>query len=543
MQISTLPDNLIYLIEEYNNNVKTDVNNNRYSAKQQELWAPKGKCKAITQQSIGTDSDNCLRLLKECGFDGEPVSSQKISIVRKWFESTNGHLFTPQKDILRLTLFFCLDFYHAIHLVLKAGFEQYLFEQDSDWKYLCGSSYIEILSKYQNEENEETLQKKLREFSNQINIEELFQLFEDHWHFSSENGYCKDALKALSEKIIIGKYVLHANHDPLITTLAEQERKLIEQIKYGTPETQEDLWRKRSIWQVLQDDLDDLYFTIEKTRFSHAEIEQDYLRLFGDLIISQIEFQTAIKLAELRIGLIRKNPGISEEDLQKEMLKTQTRLNSELEEIKLKESIAKDRVCVEAWSTSGIPMDREQISQEIALCKTEISKIRKMVHPDHLHNNPEYANLSKKHKKELEDILLDSLKITPAELGFPPSFGRRDMRSLEGLRQVRRRIEIILKINNIQVDLQYQIQGETIEEQIEWLEREIKLLENRINITKGQLSAMLTNTEVQAKKNLLSKPDQQADFRKQMQEQNDKLEKVSKDKIKELAELEKGRQK
>ena len=142
---------------------------------------------------------------------------------------------------------------------------------------------------------------------------------------------------------------------------------------------------------------------------------------------------------------------------------------------------------------------------------------------------------------ELKDILLDALKITPAELGFPPTYEPRDMRSLEGLRQVRRRVEIILKINNIQVDLQYQIMGETITDQLNWLEKEIKLLENRLNTAKGQLATMLNNSEMMAKKALIESSEKQKEFREEMEKQNLQLEQENEKLEQELEQLKKAR--
>ena len=157
------------------------------------------------------------------------------------------------------------------------------------------------------------------------------------------------------------------------------------------------------------------------------------------------------------------------------------------------------------------------LDEEKEQCKREIREIRKMVHPDVLMHNPEYAKLNEEQKKELEEILLDALKISTSELGYPPNFAYHDMRSLEGLRQVRRRVEAILKMNNIRVDLQYQIQGETIHEQIAWLEKEITLLENRINAAKGQLAAMISDKDIQSKRRLLNSQEKQEQFIQSME--------------------------
>jgi hypothetical protein len=305
---------------------------------------------------------------------------------------------------------------------------------------------------------------------------------------------------------------------------------LIDQARFGTQEEQDSLWRKRCIWQMLLDNLDDVYIEIENTRLKNAETEQDYLRLFGQDIIQQTELEAEIYLLEMQIALRRINPDISEEELEKKILEKEQELQNQLHELKLKEAYSQETSLMEAWQQMGVPMEKSKLDEEKDLCKKEIRAIRKLVHPDILMNNPVYQDLSQEQKDELEEILLDSLKISFSELGYPPSFAYHDMRSLEGLRQVRRRVETILKMTHIQVDLQYQIEGENIIEQINWLEKEIIFIENQINAAKGQLTGMLTNPEIQAMKVLLQDESKQKLFAEQMRLRIDELQ-AKKDKL------------
>ena len=543
MRYTTLMDDIIFRMDEYHKSFAEDDENNRYPVKQRETWAPKGKSKAITQQSLGCDSENCIRLLKECGFDGEPVCSQKNSTTRKWFESTNGHTFPPPNDIMRLAIFFNLDIYESLHLVLKAEFEKYLIEGDKEWAYLKGTPFMELISFYQDDKNEDKLLSVFHDFRDKYDSDKTYALFEEHWHFASVNGYNRNSFSSLINQYFLAKLIFSKNNSQKIKNLAEQEKKLIAQMKFGTPETQETLWRKRCIWQVLLDDLDDVYFDIEKGRLRNAEVEQEYLRLFGDVIIIQIGLETTVKLLEMRIAYKRKEPELTDKELDQKILEIQNKLFEELEELKLKKAVALDQTTMEAWSKCGVPMDGEMLNEEISLCKKEIRTIRKLVHPDILMNNPEYKNLTDEQKMELEEILLDALKIAPSELGYPPNFAYHDMRSLQGLQQVRMRIESILKINNIEIDLKYQIQGETVQEQIDWLEREIKMLENSLNSAKGQLNALLTDPEIQSKAVLLKNKNQQEEFRIKMEERNRTLLERSTDLEREWEEIQKDKSK
>ena len=515
-------EDLKYRLREYNESFKAEEES-RYPKRQREIWAPEGRCQAITQSSFGYDHENCLRLLAECGYDGAPVSSQKANTTRRWFEDSNGHIFPPQKDMLRTALFFCLDFYTLLHWVLKADFEEFLVKGDERFSPGTGDSLLNIITSYNEEARQGYLQDAFGEYHQQLNKEALFLLFEEHWHLAKTAGYSKENFPTLIENLFMENLLCYENHSKKVENFSEYQRNLIEQTQTGTPEDQDTLWRSRFTWQTSLDALDSIYIEIENTRLKNAEVDQAYLRQFGTLIIEQTELQTEIIILQTRLSHVRLNPKITEEELDEKVRETQEKLEQELADLRLKEARSKVDYLNQVWEAFGVPMEPGALEKEKAECKREIRAIWNMIYPDHLMHNPEYAKLNDEQKKELEEILLESLKIDPDEMGYPPNYAYHDMRSLEGLRQVRRRVETILKMNNIRVDLQYQIQGETIQEQIAWLEEEIRLLENRINAAKGQLAAMLTDDDTKSKRALLANEEKQASFTKEMTEKNEEL--------------------
>jgi hypothetical protein len=506
-------------LTEYNDSFKSDAES-RYPKRQREVWAPSGRCQAITQSTFGYDHEACLRLLEECGYDGAPVSSQKANTTRRWFEDSNGHIFPPRKDVLRVGLFFCLDFYTLLHWVLKSDFEEYLVKGDERFSPGTGQSLLNIIVSYNEEPSwHNYFQDTLAAYQHQLDRESLFMLFERHWHLASTAGYNRNNFSTLIEDLFMENLLCYPNNSEKVDNFGAYQKKIIEQAQAGTREDQDALWRNRCVWQTLLDELDTTYVDIENARLKNAEVDQAYLRQFGPIIIQQTELETEIRLTDLRLFYLRKEPGITEEELDEKIRDTQQKLEREMADLKLRGAQAQGSVLVQAWSDFGVPMEPEDLDKEKEECKREIREIRKMVHPDVLMHDPVYAKLNDEQKKELEDIMLEALKIHSSELGYPPNFAYHDMRSLEGLRQVRRKVEAILKVNNIQVDLRYEIQGETIQEQIAWLNEEITLLENRLNAAKGQLAAMLADKDVKSKRRLLDDKEKRAEFEQQMEEE------------------------
>ncbi|WP_116223699.1 hypothetical protein [Pelolinea submarina] len=509
-------EDLRYRTDEYNDSFNTEEEN-RYPKKQKELWAPINRNKAITQSSFGYDHENCLRLLAENGYDGEPVSSRKMNTARRWFEDSKDHNFPPQEDVLRMGIFFCLDFYTLLHWVLKADFEEFLIKGDEEFKVNVGESILAIIEKY-NLNEKLIFQSKLKEFQKSLDKRTLYLLFEDHWHLASTEVLNFKNFSAVIDDFFKEDLIYYENYSEKITNFANYQKEIIRESQFGSNDDQETLWRYRGIWQTLTEDLDTIYIDIENTRLKNADVEQNYLKKFGALIIELTEQENDAKLNNERLSVVLRSPRyLSDEEIEKQVFETREKLKQDLADLKLKEASAKRNSLMDEWKSQGIPVSPEQLAKEKEQCKKEIRDIRKMIYPDVLIHDPVYAKLSKEQQEELKDILIEALKIDNSELGYPPNFVNHDMRSLEGLRNVRRRIEEILNMKNIQIDLRYEIQGETIYEKIAWLENEIVILKNRLNAAKGQLTAMLTDVGIQSKLALLNNQDKQEMFTEKME--------------------------
>lgn len=428
-------------------------------------------------------------------------------------------------------IFFCLDFYTLLHWILKADFEEFLIKGDEDFKVNAGESVLVIIEKYN--QNEELLfQSKLKEFQKNLDKRTLYQLFEDHWQLASTEVLNFKNFSAVIDDFFKEDLIYYENHSEKITNFANYQKEIIRESQFGSNDDQETLWRYRGIWQTLMEDLDTTYIDIENTRLKNADVEQNYLKKFGALIIELTEQENEIKLNNERLSVVLRSPKYqTNQEIEKQVFETLEKLKQDLVDLKLKEASAKRNSLMDEWKSQGIPVSPEQLAKEKEQCKKEISEIRKMIYPDLLKHDPVYAKLSKEQKEELENILIEALKIDNSELGYPPNFVNHDMRSLEGLRNVRRRIEGILHGKNIHVDLRHEIQGDTIFEKIAWLENEIVILKNRLNAAKGQLTAMLTDVGIQSKLALLNNQDKQEVFIEKMEKKIASLNEELKKKI------------
>ncbi len=96
MTYANFVEDLKYRLMEYNDSVKSE-GESRYPKRQREIWAPSGRCQAITQSTFGYDHEDALRLLEEFGYDGAPVSSQKPTPPGAGLKTAMDISFLPKK--------------------------------------------------------------------------------------------------------------------------------------------------------------------------------------------------------------------------------------------------------------------------------------------------------------------------------------------------------------------------------------------------------------------------------------------------------------
>ena len=171
-----------------------------------------------------------------------------MNTARRWFEDSKDHNFPPQIDVLRMGIFFCLDFYTLLHWVLKADFEEFLIKGDEEFKVNVGESILVIIEKYNL--NEKLLfQSKLKEFQKNLNKRTLYLLFEDHWHLASTEVMNFKNFSAVIDDFFKEDLIYYENHSEKIINFANYQKEIIRESQFGSNDDQETLWRFRGIWQ------------------------------------------------------------------------------------------------------------------------------------------------------------------------------------------------------------------------------------------------------------------------------------------------------
>lgn len=508
-----------YLLkDDLDDSMKSYDENPEITENQRKTWFRKeGQKKTIKQPMLGKyDPDknpNPLYLLKIDGYNDELVGSLKCRSVESYWNYNTNHVFPPLKDLIFFALFMHYSFYRIVALVLKGMWEYYYGHEKNGWRANVGKDLIDILLGKDNF--------VMREANNTFNpdTKELFDMFEQHYNLASSAGYTKESFDTLVQEMIRNELHWCSNDSAELDHFSTEEVKRINYLKEGTPNQREEFWRARCEWTQILLQMDEITLSLESQRLKNAEINRKWLRIFGKNYLEMQEEIIRFHNLERRFLLLKASSrGLTRDELEKQVEEHEKKSRKKLEDDETR--ILIDFIDREFTENSHIISEQELVDYKNE-CKQILRKIYKLLYPDTIKHNDAYQNLSENQKQELESILHKALEISPEELGYPEGSLHSDIRSKEGLLNVLNKIKFIFKNAGIDVKAEMVIQGDTLKEQLHWLNREIQSLEDAIERSRTLLHGMLEDDEVKQREAMLKVPDQHSQILEDMKKETE----------------------
>jgi hypothetical protein len=401
-----------------------------------------------------------------------------------------------------------LDLYRISALVLKGEWEVFFAKSVNNYRANTGNRLIDILK--------DGTDHAMREANNRFNpdTQALFDALEYHQKLASSVGYSIRTFDSMIQNMLKKELHWQPNGGRSIAAYAEAEQKRLALLREGTMAEQEAFWIARMSWLQIQSDLDDIYLQIENHRLKNREIERRWLCIFGtqEIDLQAMTFKS-IDL-ERRLMLLQANPGMNAEQLETAVKDEEEKHRRHQRELKTNAIIAG---LLEKPHIEGVPASKEMLLDHQKECKRLIRRIYKLIHPDSLETHPRFSALSDKQKEELNQFLLACLEPDSAELGFPKGFMNADMRSPEGLERVLARILEVLVNAGLETPTGVTIQGETLTEQLSWLNREKVRLEKDRAIALERLHVIADDPEIKRKNVLLDLTEKHQEIKEEMQ--------------------------
>lgn len=524
MNYHFLADDLDFLNDNY------DMNPNR-SPRQLAEYPKPSKGKSISHDQYGRETDSGkppLVLFADDGYDDEPVGSLGYKAARAFWYMAGDHIFPPMTDLVRLAFFFHLEIHQAAFLVLKGEWERY-FARDNGYKTGMGEKFTDIMT-IQPDENRlqqftvETtaiyeaivsLYNKVHNASSEnVGVsnaqEELARLNQLHYNFYDAKGF-----DALIHEMILNKLYLQAIDASTPRDFFEKKRNELETLQNGTPAQQQEFWVAKCAWIELQEQLGDVLLTVEQSRLRNAHIVTDFLKIFGELFVALQELVIQVRSLEHRIMLKETKPDLTEKEVIEALRSQEEQDLKTLEKLKYDVEMA-PWIEGEQPKTGGV-IDNNVLQEYLRQIKKTLREIFFLIHDDYLQNHPAYNRLTdaqKIHLKELMQRVLEIKKET--ELGYQEGTVGYENRSLGELLDILAKAKIILSHAGLDISVEYVIQGDTVTQRIQWLEKEITRLEKGIRDAQANLISLNADRDVREKKAILDCPAQHERVKSEM---------------------------
>ena len=492
--ISLLKDDLDGYLKGWKENVAA-------TEAQQLKWPQNQK---ISRKLLGKDENNSLRLLIEDGGDGKTVGSVTANTARCFFWDADGstrHVFPPDKDLIRLGKFLHLGLYATLALVLKAQWELFFSKIKDCEKKPDYRSLFEMLKNDVEDAKKYSLDFNLGQ-NKRLGINELFDELEKIGNMVSEEGHDQNSFESLIHQMILDNVHLISPDSDEFKAFIKRQEKEVNLLKGASDELAETFWLKKCIYHECESELGRLLLDRENIRLENANINNKWLSIFGEFYLPLKELEYQYYALQRRIQLIEElGPQITPEELFD--IENQKLREEERKIQKLKEAIA----FAQLPDIEGITASEEQISAYEAEALKVLREIWKLTHEDVINTE----KFTEKQKRQLRGYFDQVMEIRSSEKGLIK-------RSLSVLLDILAKAKSIWEYMGLEVRAESIIAGETLQDQIAWLDNRISSLEVQIQNLRNELLNMINDKDIKEKHACLSSDEQIEKIKVQMKD-------------------------
>ncbi len=169
----------------------------------------------------------------------------------------------------------------------------------------------------------------------------------------------------------------------------------------------------KELWRYKTDELSEYLFNLEKKKRLYTNLENRYLRIFGDQEMKKVNWTNRVKKLDAVVRLMEEFPDLSYRELLIMVNEIFNEALKEKAELKNKINRSQNILDISSFPELATAVSNELKSNYIAECKQLLRKLYLLLHSD---TCPSYANLSEKKKKQINGLWLKLMKTTNGEL-------------------------------------------------------------------------------------------------------------------------------
>jgi len=461
--------------------------NPRVSEAQRKVWPES----ALPHAAWGADDPGCLRLLEEDGHDGEPVGSLGKDLAVRFFSATE-HVAPPERDLVRFGVFCRLGFFRTLHLVVKNRWEDWVL-REKGWTEPRPPPYAEALTRFE----EGALARLVDGFrlglAEAATTDAIHALLEEHGRLASGLGFDRRRLSALVDQMVLSRvHYCGAGSAELDSFEARQEHE-IALLRSAAREEESEFWMKKSSWLSMQSELEDKLLLREEIRLRNFNVSMEWMSLFGPAYLALLDAQRLCHELETRIAIRSAEPSLGDEEIER---RVQESLREELASFeKLKEDARRASSLARLQGTGDEFLSGEKADRYRDEAKKLIREIWRLTHPDALD-----AAFTDSQRERLRAYLEQVVQIRRSEALL-------DVRAISVLTDILERVRELYDVMGLDLEPKSVIRGETLADQIAWLEGQIRELEDQAREVMAEIQALSMDPDIREKRASMASED------------------------------------
>ena len=454
-------------------------------------------------KTYSTSKDDLIRIIEASAAHDDAATPGRTVLAKLTYGE--DHEFPDSEALVALLGGLEVDLYRTLALVLKADWEKTYACSCKKWAPRSGRPLMPIFTEVQ--------ERDVRAADFNPDTQSLFSLLTAQNYLAEQQGYSMAEFDTLIQQMILSELHLDRNDGPEIATFAAAETARLVMLETASPEEQQAFWSARCRWTQVQESLDELHVQIENRRLRNAETRRAYLALFGkDEVVLQEAVYRHCDLNRRKL-LLEANPELTAAQLDDLVETEEERHRKELDDLIFCVTMAP---ALEKRFHAGGKLDFDAMREYKARATRLLRELRMKIHPDHLRNDSAYRKLTDRQRKELDALLHAAIEVNLDELGVPPGFIEHDMRSVAAMEAALAKVDALLRNAGIDTRIELVIQGETLRDQLAWLQKACQSIDRRIGTARTELHALATDTDAGRMQAVLDSPDQHERIRQEL---------------------------
>ena len=275
-----------------------------------------GQYKELTLQMLGncqlSDKEDCLRLSIKDDWDGDYVGSVSPEMAERY---GNPHfpVWPYDRDIFRISLFFHLDIYRALVLMMKSRWEQFIYRLKIEGRINDGKELFETLKADDDLNQYQTEFIQIVEYESDFRA--IFSLAESYQRSASWAHHNRTSLTNMLYAMIIAKVHLCAiDSDEVQCFIKQQEKETADASSNGFDVAKE-YHRVKEQWVKLSVMIEKLLVDIATLREKNAFVKAKWASEFAGKWVRLLEMESEYRSLSLFINVKEMNPKMSFESV------------------------------------------------------------------------------------------------------------------------------------------------------------------------------------------------------------------------------------